>query len=743
MKKILNINLSGRVIPIEDSAYENLQAYIESLRKYFVNEEGRDEIINDIESRIAELMNEKVRKGASCITDADVEEIAISMGRPQDFEAEDLQEKKATAASASAASQSFAGSESQNQSQSAQASQPYTAKSSGKKRLYRDSSDKFLGGVCSGLANYMNVDPAIVRILFAIVTFGGFGLGILLYIIMWIVLPPKDLDEYGGKRLFRNPDSKVIGGVAGGLSAYFDIDVWKIRLIFLAPIILSAVFGIFDGPFNRGFEWDILSGSLTGTFVLAYIILWAVLPEARSPYEKMEMRGEKVDVNTIKQNVQEGMGTMKDKVKDWSGEVKEAAQRMGDKAKEFSNTRGKTFAAEVREVSRPVRSGLGHAIGVIFKAFFLFIAGTIAFALFVALISLIFGGVAWWPINNYLWTSNWQQVYAWGTLILFLGVPLIAFLIWIIRRIIGVRSRNSYLGWTFAGLWTLGWASVALLGASISRDFSDSSTIGADVPMNTQPANGRMILTVSEPELVFNSSFWWTEGDWDGWSVSSDTMRLSWVRFTVDKSTDANYHVTMNKVSQGRTETDARRRAEKIQYRVSYKDSILDLGNGFAIDKDSKYRGQRIEIRIEIPVGKRIRFDETVRYKLNPMNVKIRKGRNWRNNDVDFEFNNYRGFPWRSNVDYIMGENGELKNADGTPVTDNNNYRYNDRKDTNSLKEEEKQLKERLKQIEEQKKAKPDTGKAAAKLENDTESDEEPASSDKTFLLLSPDSFFN
>src|SRR6185436_5190413 len=88
MKKIININLSGRVIPIEDSAYEKLQAYIESLRRYFAKEEGRDEIINDIESRIAELMNEKIRKGADRITDDDVNEIIASMGRPEDFDAE-------------------------------------------------------------------------------------------------------------------------------------------------------------------------------------------------------------------------------------------------------------------------------------------------------------------------------------------------------------------------------------------------------------------------------------------------------------------------------------------------------------------------------------------------------------------------------------------------------------------------------------------------------------------------------
>jgi phage shock protein PspC (stress-responsive transcriptional regulator) len=157
MKRIININLSGRVIPIEDSAYEKLQAYIESLRRYFIHEEGRDEIINDIESRIAELMNEKIRKGASSVTDADVDEIIASMGRPEDFQAAEEAE------TISPGSQSY-------QSRPT-GEETYTTRK--RNRLYRDSSDKILGGVCSGLANYMNVDPAIIRILFAIITFGG------------------------------------------------------------------------------------------------------------------------------------------------------------------------------------------------------------------------------------------------------------------------------------------------------------------------------------------------------------------------------------------------------------------------------------------------------------------------------------------------------------------------------------------------------------------------------------------
>src|SRR3954467_8551263 len=88
MKKVININFQGRVVPIEETAYEILKQYIESLRRYFANEEGRDEIINDIESRIAELFSETLKKGATCITDADVQAVMASMGRPREFEAE-------------------------------------------------------------------------------------------------------------------------------------------------------------------------------------------------------------------------------------------------------------------------------------------------------------------------------------------------------------------------------------------------------------------------------------------------------------------------------------------------------------------------------------------------------------------------------------------------------------------------------------------------------------------------------
>ena len=694
MKKIININLSGRVVPIEDSAYEKLQEYIESLRRYFAHEEGRDEIINDIESRIAELMSEKVRKGADSITDEDVNQIANSMGRPEDFEGEEVRE------------QSFASSSATSNQQAAHAQAPPKAKRS----LYRDTTDKFIGGVCSGVAAYLNVDPAIIRILFVVITIGGFGLAILAYIIMWIVLPPRDIEGYAGKRLFRNPEGRMLGGVCSGLGAYFDKSVSTIRLIFLAPIILNILINLLNIG-SRGdmfFFPNILFGSLTSTFIVAYIILWIVLPEARSAYEKMEMRGEKVDVNTIKQNVQ-------DRAKEMGEDIKSAAQNFSNKAKEFAQTQGKSFASDVRQTARPIGSGIGHAIGVLFKVFFLIVAGTIALFLFGLLMILIFGGVAWWPVNNFLWTSTWQPVFAWGTIILFLGVPLIGFIVWLIRRIIGVRSKSSYLGWIFGGLWFLGWVAIILLVSSIVRDFRYFEEVKPATEISiTQPAN-KMTVMVSEPVLEFTDRFWWMDNDGEGWNLTEDTIKLSLVDFTVEKSPDANYHVYMVKKSSGRSARDARERAEKIHYTVTSKDSVLDLANGFAIDKNSKYRGQMIELRIQVPVGKKLRFDGTITDKLNPVEIRMdnRRGRLGRSR-IDIDYDDW--FEYRSNVDYIMTETGLVdpdrpaKTTSNTPSTGaTGDYRYNDSQPatTNSIEEQRRKVQEeqqRLKDMEEKNK---------------------------------------
>ncbi len=667
MKKIININLYGRVIPIEDAAYDTLQRYIESLRRYFAAEEGRDEIINDIESRISELMNDKIKKGAPCISEADIAEIIAAMGRVEDFEAADRDENpgKADSSTTSSSSRTYRQAD----------------KERFKGRLYRDENDKFLGGVCSGIAAYMNVDPTVVRLLFAIISFGGFGLGFLLYIVLWIVLPASSIDSYSGKRFFRNPDDRIIGGVAGGLGAYFNKNPWTVRLIFAAPILLKVLISIlhtFGSAFHSNLTFDIAFGSLTTTFIVAYIILWIVLPEAKTSYDKMEMRGERVDVNRIKQNVQEGMSDFKSRAKDFGEEVKSAAQNFSNRASDFAGSRGRQFAQDAASAVRPVGTGIGHAIGVLFKSFFLFIVGVIAFALFVCVLMFTFGGVAR-PINTFLLEGFWQKASMWGVLIFFIAVPLIAILTWIIRRIMKVRSQNRYLGWTFGGLWTLGWISLPLFISSIVSDFR--FTERTETPISAVPARtNKLVVQVPGNGIRYSGSFAWLNVDDDnGWDVTEDSLKLSNIRINVKQSEDSLYHVTLFRYCAGDNRARAQQRASRIDYAVSVSDSLLSLSSGFGLGQNDKFRGQKVMVEIKVPTGKQIRFDHSIDEKLNSFNVRVgdvdryNRKRNWGRRDYRFDWDDNEYYDWEPDTDYYMTTEGKLQvvgsPANQKPVT--------------------------------------------------------------------------
>ncbi|RYZ16139.1 MAG: PspC domain-containing protein, partial [Chitinophagaceae bacterium] len=331
MKKIININLSGRVIPIEDAAYDRLQRYIESLRAYFAAEEGRDEIINDIESRVAELMSDKVKKGAAAVTEEDMETIITTMGRVEDFEEADAADGAAASSSAAAAG-ATAG---------AKAEEPSAfTRITGRRprgRLYRSVNDRLIGGVCSGLANYFDLDPTIVRVIFLVLAFGG-GFSFFAYILLWIFVPKRVLVPSAAKRFFRNPDERILGGVAGGVAAYFKWDVWTVRLVFLAPFLINLLLGVLNAIFSFHSGRTIpefLFGSFTVTFGLTYVVLWIILPMAMSPFQKMEMRGENVDVNRIRENVKSEMENLKTQTQSFAEEVKTSTREFTARAAEY------------------------------------------------------------------------------------------------------------------------------------------------------------------------------------------------------------------------------------------------------------------------------------------------------------------------------------------------------------------------------------------------------------------------
>ena len=661
MKTIINITLGGRSIAIEDSAFEKIKAYTESLKQYYRNEEGRDEIIADIESWFSELMQEKIRKGAAHITDADVDEMIAAMGRPEDFD------KEATADAGD--SKSYGGPN-------------FTMHE--KRRLYRDESNKMIGGVCSGIANWLDIDPTVVRVLFAIISFGG-GTGILIYILLWILLPAKNMSVYKGKKMYRNPDDKVIGGVAGGMGAYFNINPNTIRWILAIPLILSALKGVHFFNWDSDFDIfpNIFFGSLSGTFIFVYIVLWIVLPEANTPYQKMEMHGKTIDINTIKENVQNTMGDLNTRMQSWGQEVRQAGEKFGQQAKTFAQTRGPEFGREFGRTAARGGKGVGYVIAMIFKGFFIFIAGTIAVSLFIAFLAFLFSGYAWAPVNNFLWSGDNQHMWAWGTLLFFIGAPIVGLLVSLTRMILNIRTPGNYLNWLFGGLWTVGWVCLIMFIASVSQDLKRVEN--AETPVNiTQPVNDKMILTVSQPRLEYegNKYEWFdiNDGKLNGISLTPDTLKLSMIAFDFEKSPDSSYHVIVRKEAMGKTDEEARNRLNKIQYNIISRDSILDLPNGFAIDKNSKYRFQNVNVKIQVPVGKKIKIDSSVFRKLSDGQIVARNYKESRREGVvSFKrrISNYR-----AGVDYTMDSTGKLvsddkKDAPSTTSSDDN-YRWDD-----------------------------------------------------------------
>jgi phage shock protein PspC (stress-responsive transcriptional regulator) len=670
MKKIININFHSRVIPIEETAYEILQQYVESLRRYFANEEGREEIISDIENRFSELFAETLKKGAACITDADVNTIIASMGRPEEFAGEEDQPSARSGAAGAGGGGSASGSTGSGNAGAGSGAQQAYPPYEESRRLYRAANDKVLGGVCAGLANYLKLDPGIVRVLFLLISvFWGFGF--LLYIILWIFLPTKVLATTARKRLYRNPDNKVIAGVAGGLAAYFHIEVWIFRLIFALPLILGIVTSIWQNiwwhMFPR-FGGHILFDGFGGSLFVAYVVLWIVLPEAVTATEKLEMRGEKIDLESIKNTVKSDLETFKGRAREMGAEMQESFKNMGERMSTQARQNMQNFGTETGAAARRTGTGIGHAIGVLFKVFFLFIAGCVAFGLIMALIALAFSGGGLLDLKGYFLSGFWENILAWASFILVFVIPIIALLTWLIRRITGIRSRRHYLGYMFATLWVIGLISFVVLAGMLINNFRARAHSEEEFAL-TQPSHGSLIIqTHANVHSDYYDDDWWFGNGWrhNGffYSLSDDSILLNTVQIKVLRSDDSSYHLRVLRGSLGSSTNAALDFARQISFPVTQSDSIIRLPGGFPITRDQQFRNQQVIVVVYIPVGKKIMMDNSVK-RYDWVNLHVGRGHiNWENDDRYDENYDDEGFSlennyyWNSGVQYIMTTDG-------------------------------------------------------------------------------------
>ncbi len=200
MKEVMNIGIGGKSFVVETSAYEILRDYLELFSSKIKPGES-SEVMEDIESRIAELCSENINAYKNVVTESIVVKIVTQLGLPNGESYRPFQGAAAGAAKGAAGASAGAatGVAGASAGTSAGAAGAYSgaagaAYSAGAeeqrvpKKLFRDSDDKMIGGVCSGLGFYLGADPVLVRVLFLIALLFG-TLGFWVYLIIWIVAP--------------------------------------------------------------------------------------------------------------------------------------------------------------------------------------------------------------------------------------------------------------------------------------------------------------------------------------------------------------------------------------------------------------------------------------------------------------------------------------------------------------------------------------------------------------------------
>ncbi len=540
MKKNISINISGIIFHIEEDGYETLRKYLDSIKRYFASFEDSSEILIDIESRIAEIFLAKLNEGKQVITAEDVNSLIATMGSVNDFKAAEEQEL---------VSNEFASEDSKSKSQSSGNAREAS------KKLFRDQKRKIAGGVCAGLAHYFNIDPVWPRLLFALLVLGSYGSLLIVYIILWIALPASEelVEEASVKKMYRDSEKKVIGGVASGVAAFFGVDIAMIRVLF----VIFAIFG--------------------GLGLLVYIIMWIALPEAKTITEKMKMQGEPVTLSNIESSVKKGLNEKED---------------------QEESVLTKIVLFPFRLIAMII-NGVAKVLGPVFKVsidvlrMFIGIVITLSgLAMFIFILigaGLVFGFISlsalpsWWdiPISEigFPLEAFRNSFPTWTIFFAFIMAIIPAlFIILIGNSIIAKRVIfNPLMGWS---MFVLFFISVGVLSFSIPQIVYAFKEEGDYRIEKTFPLNGKIpVFRVNEVGL-------------DDYDVTSITI----------KGYEGNELKLVQRFeAQGNTRKVAGENARMIDYNVTQNDSIITFDSNITFKKDAKFRAQRLDMDLFIP----------------------------------------------------------------------------------------------------------------------------------------------
>lgn len=562
MKKTISINISGILFHIEEDGYDTLRKYLDAINKHFSGYKDSKEIISDIENRIAEIFLSNLKNNKQVITAENVDKLIEKMGMIADFTAvEDTETKEEEPETANQQHDDFY-----------KYVTPPNAAHGGYKKLKRLENKKILGGVCAGIAHYFTVDPLWIRLIAILLLFSGninmrFGLfdfspfdnfdlrlgfgffAVVAYIVLWVILPVsyETHEDKQVKKLYRNPDDKVLGGVASGLSAYFGVEVLYVRLAFL---VLT-----FAG----------------GSGILIYLILWIITPVASSITERIKMKGGEITLDSIDSTIKENLNPLPPQPESTGKKILMAPFRI----------LGKVIDA-IGSALGPLGKFIAHVIRVIFGLIIFFLGLGLTITPLIALLAY-FGAT---DTDYRVWMDNFpielfsDLVPIW-LVIAAVGIVIIPGIIVLLLGL-SVLAQKNLIGGRFGlvalGLWLLSIGIAAFQIPKIIAQFKEENKYEVVSALPVSP--GTLILRANDQD---NDEF------------------LHLANLKIEGTQDTVISLMQSFSSRGRTKAEAMENAKQLTYRYTIEDSVVTFDEGIDLTQMQTFRDQRVNMVLKVP----------------------------------------------------------------------------------------------------------------------------------------------
>lgn len=500
MKRTFTVNINNIIFNIDEDAYEHLQKYLHSIRDQFADNESLEEIMINVKTRLSQLFQPQISSTKQVINLADVLDAIEELGQLKDFDSDGEEDKK---------------------------EEKKKEKSESDKRLFRDGENKIIGGVCSGISAYFNINPLIVRILF---------------------------------------------------------------------VVLAL---------------------LAGSSIIIYLILWIAIPEAKTSIEKLQMKGDKIDIESITEKIKqefEGFESRINKIKD---DTVSAANTYG------TNKETKTLSEKIL-----------HNIFKIGELVFKFIVSVFGFILiFVGLFALVgfifslvsidssffisdvgFNSFSIQSLVDVFADSSADKTLLIIGIIISIGIPLIMLVYNGMKLVFKWKYEVRFIGISVFTLWLMG---AILSGLIIFRIFSDFSQSGTYVEKQNieRTRSGNLYIKPLENETIkaiSHSINRYQTGRWNMYQTTDEDIIFGSPEIHIFESKNNRFELEISKYHRSKKRETANLKAQNIKYEFVQENDTLFLSPYYFVTENHSWRGQKVVIEIYVPKYRKINLDNAI-----------------------------------------------------------------------------------------------------------------------------------